>query len=279
MTRPELPGIGLRTWGEVGAKVLMIHCSLAHSGAWGGVARLLQGQAQLRAFDLPGHGRSADWDRGQSLQAQARDMAERVIAGWGGGPVDVVAHSFGATVALRLAVDRPDLVRSMALYEPVFFTAGFQAFPGLQAQHDAELAGYASAWAAGDRAEAARHFMAVWGDGRPWEALPQAQRAGFADQIHLIDAIRDTNYGDPAGMLAEGKLAALQIPVLLMEGADSPVYVARINAALQAQIPGARREVVAGASHMGPITAPAKIAALLADFLHLDQPAEAENGA
>ncbi|MGI3167080.1 alpha/beta fold hydrolase [Pseudooceanicola sp. 200-1SW] len=276
MSVAELPGIGLRHWGEAGPKLLMIHCSLAHSGAWGGVARALDGLAQMRAFDLPGHGRSADWDPEQSFQQQARDMAVRVIEDWGG-PVDLVAHSFGATVALRLAVDRPDLVRSLALYEPVFFTAGFRAFPGLEAQHDAELQGYAEAWAAGDRMEAARHFMSVWGDGRPWEALPEAQRAGFAARIHLIHAIRDTNYGDPSDMLAGGKLAALRIPVLLMDGADSPVYVGRINQALAAEIPGARREVIAEADHMGVLTQPETVAALVRDFLNLTPARAAES--
>ncbi|MCA1335079.1 alpha/beta fold hydrolase [Pseudooceanicola marinus] len=265
-----LDGIGLRTWGETGRKLLMIHCSLAHSGAWGGVAKAMDGLAQMRAFDLPGHGRSVDWDPAQSFQEQARDMAVRVIEDWGGGPVDLVGHSFGATVALRLAVDRPDLVRSLALYEPVFFTAAFRAFPGMEAQHDRDLADFDTAFAAGDRDGAARAFMRVWGDGRPWTSLPEAQRAGFVSRIHLIDAIRDTNYGDPAGMLSEGKLAALDLPVLLMDGADSPVFAPRINEALLAEIPGARRQVVAGAAHMGVLTAPEAVASLLKDFLDLE---------
>ncbi|MBR9764374.1 MAG: alpha/beta hydrolase [Rhodobacteraceae bacterium] len=262
-------GIGLRSWGESGRKVLMLHCSLAHGGAWTGVARALAAQGmdlQARAMDLPGHGRSADWDPARSFQQQAREMAEAVIADWGG-PVDVLGHSFGATVALRLAVDRPGLVRSLALYEPVFFTPAFRMFAGLEARHDAELAPYQSAWKAGDRESAARAFMATWGDGRPWEALPEGQRAAFTSRIHLIDAIRDTNYGDPAGMLSEGKLAALSCPVLLMDGAESPVYVARINDVLQAEMPFARREVLPGAAHMGVLTHPDQVAARIAAFL------------
>lgn len=40
-----------------------------------------------------------------------------------GAPVDVIGHSFGATVALRLALERPELVRSLVLVEPVLFAA------------------------------------------------------------------------------------------------------------------------------------------------------------
>ena len=32
-------------------------------------------------------------------------------------------HSFGGTVALRIALERPDLVRSLTLVEPVIFAA------------------------------------------------------------------------------------------------------------------------------------------------------------
>uniref|UniRef100_UPI00025590A6 alpha/beta fold hydrolase n=1 Tax=Oceanicola sp. S124 TaxID=1042378 RepID=UPI00025590A6 len=260
-------------------KVLMLHCSLAHGGAWSGVARALSVAGvpvQARAMDLPGHGRSADWDPGQSFQAQARAMAERVVEDWGG-PVDVLGHSFGATVALRLAVDRPDLVRSLALYEPVFFTPAFRMFDGLEAQHDVELAPYQQAWEAGDHEAAARAFMSVWGDGRPWEALPEVQRQAFASRIPLINAIRDTNYGDPAGMLSERRLAGLRCPVLLMDGGDSPVYVGRINEALLAEMPFARREVLAGAAHMGVLTHPEQVAARISGFLESVAGEMAEN--
>ena len=35
-------------------------------------------------------------------------------------PVHVVAHSYGGAVALRLALDRSEMVRSLALHEPPF---------------------------------------------------------------------------------------------------------------------------------------------------------------
>ncbi|SNY48741.1 Pimeloyl-ACP methyl ester carboxylesterase [Pseudooceanicola antarcticus] len=254
---------GRYLWGKEGRKVLMLHCSLAHGGAWAGMARALPVQAL--AVDLPGHGQGPEWDEGQSFQLQARRLAEAAAEDFGA-PLDVLGHSFGATVALRLAVDRPDLVRSLALYEPVFFTPAFRAFPGLEAHHNAQLAPYQQAWEAGDREGAARAFMAVWGDGRPWEALPEAQRRSFAERVHLINAIRDTNYGDPVGMLSEKRLAGLSCPVLLMDGSESPIYVSRINAALQAEMPWARRSVIEGTGHMGPLSHPGAVAREVQNF-------------
>ncbi|MBT9382618.1 alpha/beta hydrolase [Pseudooceanicola sp. CBS1P-1] len=246
---------------------MMIHCSLAHSGAWQGVALRLQRQAQLLAFDQPGHGGSGPWHGDQVFQEQAMEMALGLIAMWDDAPVHLVGHSFGGTVALRMAAEYPDKVLSVALYEPVFFTAGFRAFPGLEAEHDALMAGYDSAWKAGDAEGAARAFLDVWGDGRAWEKLPEVQRADFARRIAVIDAIRETNYGDPGGLLQEGRLAALPMPVLLMEGARSPVLATRINDALAALLPRARRQVFEGAGHMGPITHAPAVAEALRDFI------------
>lgn len=259
-----------RSWGEEDSprrRMLMIHCSLAHSGAWQGVATRLAPEMEMRAFDLPGHGKSGDWHADVSFQEQSVEMAAGLLESWGDGPVDVLGHSFGATVALRLAVERPELVRSLALYEPVFFTAGFRAFPGLQAEHDAKMAPYAEAYAAGDHEGAARAFMSVWGDGRAWERLPEAQREAFTARIPLIDAIRETNYGDPAGMLSRGRLTALTCPVLLMEGEVGPIFAARINDALQVQMPFADRVVIEDAAHMGPVTHAAQVADSVQTFL------------
>lgn len=257
-----------RSWGDdrSARQIVMIHCSLAHSGAWQGVAASLESLAESRAFDIPGHGKSGDWDPDRVFQEQTMAMAVDLIRDWGGGPVDLVGHSFGGTVGLRLAVEHPELLRSLTVIEPPFMTPGFRAFPELETLHDKELAGYDAAVTAGDAEGAARAFMAVWGDGRAWEKLPQAQRDSFAARIDLIEAIRDTNYGDPVDMLGGGRLAALDLPVLIMEGADGPLYAKRINDALMSEMPWAERVVVPGA-HMAPITHPVKTAAAIRAFL------------
>ena len=50
-----------QVFGAGSRPALAIHCSLASSKAWAGVAERLSGRTTLTAFDLPGHGRSAAW--------------------------------------------------------------------------------------------------------------------------------------------------------------------------------------------------------------------------
>jgi pimeloyl-ACP methyl ester carboxylesterase len=48
--------------------------------------------------------------------------------------------------------------------------------------------------------------------------------------------------------------ARIQAPVLLLNGADSPLAARRVGGRLAAGLPEATLEIVEGAGHMGPIT-------------------------
>lgn len=235
---------------------LALHCSLAHGGAWGAVAERLADALTVTLPDLPGHGRSGAWTPDcppihDLSTAIARALAEP-------GPVDLIGHSFGATVALRLALEAPGLVRSLTLVEPVLFAAaqGTAAFDAFFAGNTA----FGDRIAAGDAAGAAAWFHALWGGGTAFDALPAPQRAYIAARIHLIPTANAALVADAAGLLAPGRLEAVACPVALIEGAASPPIIAAIQAVLAARMPAARRTVVAGAGHMVPITHPDAVA-------------------
>lgn len=237
----------------VARPVLALHCSLAHGGAWFALGERLADVAVI-APDLPGHGTSADY-AGSDLHGLstriAEDLAEQLVARHGG-PVDLFGHSFGGTVALRLALTRPDLVRSLMLAEPVLFAA---------ARPDPVWADYASqhhdisaALQAGRAEEAAAQFHGLWGTGIPLARLPERQRRYIIDRMPLVEVLNPDLVEDRAQMLAPGRLEALQMPVLLAQGTDSPPVVDAINRALAARLPQVRRLQIEGAGHMMPLT-------------------------
>lgn len=253
-----------RHWDHGPRQALALHCSLAHAGAWSGVAAALPGVC-LTAPDLPGHGRSGDWDPATDLHATATRvagaLAERI-----GAPLDLIGHSFGATVALRLALERPELVRSLTLVEPVLFviargTPAFEAFIGDYADVEQRLAGEPEA--------AAALFHRAWGAGT-LEHLPEAQRRYMVERMPLVGAQNHVLLDDVPGLTAPGRLEGFDRPVLLVEGADSPPVVAAIHDALAARLPKARRLVVPGAGHMVPISHPRIVAAAIAGLFASD---------
>ncbi len=253
------------TFGQGPRPALMIHCSLAEVGIWRGMAQTLSGALTMTAFDLPGHGRSADWDgRGEMsavCTAIAADFAESA------GSVHVIGHSFGGVIALRLAVERPNLVRSLVMIEPVFFAAGLRGHPEACAEHLAEYHAFETAMEAGDLAEAARGFIGAWGGGRPWDSFTSEAQARIAQQMPLIAAASPALYDDAGGLLEPGVLEAMDIPALLLEGSEAPSIIPAINAALAARLPRARRCTIGGAGHMSVATHPDQVSAEILGFL------------
>jgi pimeloyl-ACP methyl ester carboxylesterase len=230
-------------------RVLAVHAALASAGEWAGLARDLGEGAVLRAFDLPGHGRNRDSER-KGHAARAIDLCQVELEAMGG-PCDLVGHSFGALVALWVALERPGAIRTLCLIETVLFA---------DAAHLAAHAGFAAALAEGRAEDAARGFLAVWGSGAPWEGLAPAQRAALVERIDLIPAGAMLTEDETGTLLRPGGLESLGCPVLLVDGAASPPVIGAILGALGARLPRARRLTIRGAGHMLPLSHPADLA-------------------
>ena len=253
------------TYGQGPRAGLMIHCSLADSGIWGGMAQSLSGALTMTAFDMPGHGRSGDWDARGEMSAVCAGIAADFAQGTG--PVDVIGHSFGAVIALRLAVERPHLVRSLVMIEPVFFAAGLRSHPDACAAHLSEQRAFEAALDAGDLAAAARNFIGQWGGGRPWDSFSADRQVRIAQQMPLIAAAGPALYDDVGGLLEPGVLEGVDIPTLLLEGSNAPEIIPAINAALAARLPRVRRGVIGGAGHMSVATHADQVSAEVLRFL------------
>ncbi|MEJ6391454.1 alpha/beta fold hydrolase [Gymnodinialimonas ulvae] len=250
--------MSVRHWGQGDAPALLLHCTLAHGGAWAGLARHLGERLSMVAPDLLAHGAGPAADPSRDFHDQATEAAARHLPDR---PAHLIGHSFGATVALRLALDAPERVRSLILFEPVLFCAANG--PG-RAAHDAHFATLPAAMAAGDLAQAGRVFLDLWG-AEGFDGLPDAQQAYVTKRIWIPQATEPALVGDRADILA--RLPKLQIPTLLMQGGDAPPVVAEINARLAADLPNATRSTIVGAGHMAPLTHPAQAAAAITRFL------------
>ena len=244
--------VATREFGDGPLHILALHCTLAHSGAWRGLAGLLEGTT-LIAPDMLSHGRSPDWDG----QGDFQDRSVAAVSHLLEPGMDIIGHSFGATIALRLAVAHPEKVRSLTLIEPVFFAVALQDAPDLLADHDALAGPFADALRAGDAALGARLFNRMWSHGGPrWPDLPEALRAAMTRAIHVVPACRDAIYDDLAGMLAPGVLGRVQAPCLLLRGSRTHPVIAAVNDGLARRLPDASSVVIEGAGHMLPISHP-----------------------
>ena len=252
-----------RSFGRGPRHTLAIHCTLAHSIAWRGVAEALSDDLTMLAYDLPSHGKSGDWDGQGNVHDVATDMARALLTE----PMDIIGHSFGATVGLRLAIESPELVRSLTMFEPVYFAAAVVDEPDRIAAADRNSAAFDAAYESGDMMEAARVFNSGWGDGAGWEQTPEKLRQYMADRIHYVPASQPFLRDDSAGLLKPGMFERATMPVLLMDGGTSGDMAFAINESLAKRLPHVTCRTIAGAGHMAPLTHPAAVAAEIRSFL------------
>lgn len=250
--------MSVKHWGEGEEPALMLHCTLAQGGAWGALARHLRGRLKMIAPDLLAHGDGPPHDPARDFHDQATEEAAEHLPD---APCHLIGHSFGATVALRLALDHPQRVCSLTLIEPVLFCATHG--PGRTA-HDAHVAGVPAALARGDVAEAARIFLSLWG-AEDFDAMPAARQSYMTDRIWIPAATEPALMEDRASILP--RLSGLQTPTLLLQGALSPPVIAEILGHLAAEIPNAQTHIVPGAAHMAPLTHAAATAEAIDTFL------------
>ena len=75
------------------------------------------------------------------------------------GPTHLVGHSFGATVALRMAIERPQKVARLTLIEPVMFAASRDN--DATKAHRAAFRPFVDAFAKGDLQVASAAFVGM----------------------------------------------------------------------------------------------------------------------
>lgn len=250
-----------RSWGEGPAQVLALHCGLGQGGMWRDVARDLNDLCVLRAPDLPGHGKSPPFPEDRDVH----DAACAVLRPHVEPGIHLAGHSFGATLALRLALEAPERVASLTLIEPVFFAAAPDS--ALKRDHKAAEAVLYAECDRGDLLNAARLFNRLWGGGVSWDSFPERVQAAMAWQMPFVLATEPALWQDRAGMLAPGGLERLPMPITLIRGSDSVPIIAEVHRGLMDRLPQAREKVVQGAGHMVLLSNPWVVGGVISGML------------
>ncbi len=243
----------------------LIHCALGRAASWRPFLNALDASVSPLLIELPGHGLAEDYDETRDYADQAVELALDEMPSQ---PVALIGHSFGAAVALRIAVERPYRVSSLVLVEPVFFAAakGRTAYDKVIR----DLAPFVSKIEAGSTATAARAFHELWGEGT-WDDLSNEDRAYIMGRIGLIPKGDTLIMEDRSQVLRPGGLEDLDMPVTFVDGGDSHPVMVEIISAIGDRIPHAEWFTVPGARHMLPMTHPKRLVEALDGRLFVDK--------
>ena len=226
---------------ETGAEheknLLLLHGWGCSSQLMAGVQDEMGKTMRAVALDFPGHGKSGRPPEPWGVPEFA-EMTRALIERLSLGPCDVVAHSFGARVAILLAAEHPELVKRLALTG----AAGVKKPQTGGASAKQRL--YKGLRGAMNLAEKTHLFGELPGKGR--EAL--VQRFGSADYRALDPEMRAT-FVKVISLDLTGRLAEIKAPTLLFWGAndtETPLWMARV---MEERIPDAGLVVEEGAGH------------------------------
>lgn len=266
MTGPSAAATPFLRMAGQGTPVLCLHSNASSSAQWRGLMDDLSPHFQMLAPDLLGAGRSAAWPVASGARLQHELDALAPLLASLGGRFHLVGHSYGAALALVIALAWPQRVASVVLYEPTAFPLLGRPGPG-----DPDATGIAAvatvAMAAVDRGDlhaAAESFIDYWMGAGSWAATPEARRGPVAASMRPIAQWTEALFAQPWPLPA---LAALPMPVLLLGGALSPASAHDVLPILAAAMPQARLHVLPGLGHMAPVTHPQVVNPLISAFL------------
>ena len=246
--------------------VVCLHASGGSGAQWNALALRIGPRYRVLAPDLHGHGQAPHFDGPQQAIVAADTLRVARLAADAGGPVHLVGHSYGGAVALRVALYHPDVVASVAVYEPV----ALQLLAGLMRgdRCAAEVSEVARAIArdlnGGAMERAARRFVDFWSGDGAWSRLAPDRRAAFARRMPVIRAHFASLMSDGVGLRDYARINA---PVLYLAGAETRPATRRIGEWLRGALPHVDAIAFDGLDHLGPITHAPLVAGAVARFI------------
>lgn len=248
----------VRTFGSGEPVVLLLHGMAAAGNSFGAAFDRLGDSAQVVVPDLLGFGGSMRRP-GPVSGEDHLDALDDMLAAMGldDAPLVVVGHSMGGPLALRFAARHSGRVRAVITLCAALYRDAVEADAriALMGPFEAVLAGDGPlpyrlcAWVCRHRTIAGWVAMAIRPD------LPVAvARSGVSHTWDSYSGALDGLLRAPDWEPALRRLAASDVPVVLVEGDADPVPVSGRAAALADATTGVRHLNLAGATHLLPLT-------------------------
>lgn len=237
--------------GGAGPPVVLVHASGMGAGRWTRLAARWVERYTLWAPGLVGYGATGPFDAATWSLADEVAVLGGVIEAIGR-PAHVFGHSFGGLVSLLLAVERPALVQSLALYEPTVFgllyaardrvgLADIEAFTRDPRFLDPAFGG-SDPWLG--------TFVDYWNQASFWEVMLPAQKVALRAVGAKVFAEVHAALRDRRGPEA---WRAVTAPTRVLVGARTTPAADRCARLLAGAIPGADLVEIERAGHLAPL--------------------------
>jgi pimeloyl-ACP methyl ester carboxylesterase len=239
-----------------GEPVVLVHCSSASGTEWTALCHELGDTFRCIMPDQWSCGQSDPWPGYApfTLAEEAAPIAELIDRLES--PVHLVGHSYGGGVALRIARERPAMIRSLTLVEPSIFHVLNNIGPEEQELYR-EILNVAEvvkrAVGTGDFWGGMSRFVDYWNGAGAWDAMPVEARVKLSRRLAKVVLDFRALFAEPATL---GDYGTLACPTLILCGERSPGPSRRIVEMLGESMVDVQVREISGAGHMSPLTHP-----------------------
>jgi pimeloyl-ACP methyl ester carboxylesterase len=241
-------------WGAAAGGAVPLFLCHGYSGSshdWALVAEELAAHRPVVSVDHRGHGRSqklGDLSR-YSIERIANDLIALLDAEVG--PVDLLGHSMGGAVAIRVTLARPDLVRSLILMD----TSGWSFRPldeGMAQMMAAFMAAFDPSGGLPDLSAMAgpEDALITASTSAEWQAVKAEMAAAF--DPYAMKALGNDLFNSDLSWVRP-RLAEVTVPVTVIVGSNDHPFIDQADD-LAGAVTDGRVTVIDGAYHSPQLT-------------------------
>jgi 2-succinyl-6-hydroxy-2,4-cyclohexadiene-1-carboxylate synthase len=249
--------------GGPGRRLVLLHGFTQGPGSWDPVVAELDPSYEVVRVTLPGHGPAG------TASAQARlpfepaggAVADAVTEVAGPEPATWMGYSLGGRLALRVALDRPELVDSLALLGA---TAGIEEADARAARVEID-----ERLAAGLERKGVDQFIDGWLAQALFSRLSRSDAGVEERRMGTIEGLASALrlLGAGAQEPVWNRLGEISVPVLLMAGEHDTKFCALAFRMAASIGDNAGLSFVPGAGHAAHLERPQSVATILSRFL------------
>ena len=249
--------------GGPGRRLVLLHGFTQGPRSWDSLVAGLDPSYEIVRVTLPGHGPAEGASAGARLpfEAAAAAVAGAVAATAGSEPATWFGYSLGGRLALRVALDRPDLVEALVLLGA---TAGIEDADARTARVEID-----ERLASGLERRGVERFVDGWLAQDLFARLPreaagvEERREGTVEGLAAALRLLGTGAQEPVW----DRLGEISVPVLLMAGEHDSKFSALAFRLAAGIGENAGISFVPGAGHAAHLERPQSVATIVARFL------------
>ncbi|CCK82214.1 alpha/beta fold hydrolase [Desulfobacula toluolica] len=252
-----------------GPCIVLLHSSMSSKNQWKPLISLMAPKFQLISIDLSGYG---DNDLPMNHQTFSTDDEICLVSGiiekeiGNTEPFQLVAHSYGGAIALKMAAELPHRVASLTLFEPVPFHLLHPDEPAC-IEITSIIDQLTRALKEENKRSATQLFIDYWSEKGTFEKLKPVNKDAL---INYIDKVVLDFQALINESLTLEDYSNINIPVCLIKGEKSPLSAVRLFRILAKTLPEPFLYSVPG-GHMSPVTDFKTVNSIIEQFLTLPE--------